>query len=150
MLTAPAKETTMARDKGFKKSMGDSDENQGDMEVSPFPPSEDQHGWAPDSGETGPELTQGGNRAFEGRDTQAASRSKGGAIYKPSKGAKYVGHSINAQGNKRALRLTEKGRIFQEEEGADRPVGTSTARFASGVNPLESITSEGHLPPTGH
>lgn len=141
----------MARDKGVKKSMGDSDENQGDMEVSPFPPNEHQHGWAPDSGETGPELTQGGNRAFEGRGTQRTSRSEG-AIYKPSKAAKYVGQSINAQGNTRAFRVKEAGRIFKEEEGADRPVGTSTARFASGVRPLESITSdpEKHLPPTGH
>ncbi len=142
----------MARDKGVKKSFGDSDENQGEMEVSPFPPSDRQHGWAPDSGETGPELTQGGNRSFEGRGTQRSSRSEGGAIYKPSKAAKHVGESINAQGNTRAFRAKEAGRVFKREEGADRPVGTSTARFASGVRPLESITSdpEQHLPATGH
>lgn len=142
----------MARDKGVKKSFGDSDENQGEMEISPFPPNDHQHGWAPDSGKTGPELTQGGNRAFDGRDTQRSSRSEGGAIYKPAKAAKLVGHSINAQGNTRALRTKEAGRIFKQEEGADRPVGTSTARFGSGVRPLESITSdpEKHMPVTGH
>jgi len=140
----------MARDKGFKKSFGETGDNQGEMEVAPFGPSDDEHGWAPDSGKTGPELTSGGNRSFEGRDTQAGSRSQGGAIYKPSKAAKYVGQSINAQGNTRAFRLKEKGRIFKKEEGADRPVGTSTARFASGVRPLESVTGdpELHMPPS--
>jgi hypothetical protein len=132
----------MARDKGFKKSLGNMQDDQGDREVAPFGQDEHSHGWAPDSDKTGPELTKGGNRAFEGRETQAASRSRGGAIYKPSKAAKYVGQSINAQGNERALRKREPGRIFHEEEGAERPVGTSTARFSSGVRPLESITGE--------
>ncbi len=132
----------MVRDKGAKKSFGNQQDNQGNMDVAPFGPSEDSHGWAPDSGSTGPELEKGGNRSFEGRPTQAASRSKGGAIYAPSKAAKYVGQSINAQGNERALGKREKGRRFHEEEGAERPVGTSTARFFSGVNPLDSVTGE--------
>jgi len=132
----------MVRDKGAKKSFGNMQDNQGNMDVAPFGPSEDSHGWAPDSGKTGPELEKGGNRSFENRDTQAASRSKGGAIYAPSKAAKYVGQSINAQGNEMALNKREKGRIFQKRQGANRPVGVSTARFYSGVNPLESITGE--------
>lgn len=129
------------RDKGFRKSFGDTTDNQGDLEVSPFPPEEGGHGYAPDSGKTGPALSSGGNRAFEAHPTQASSRSEGGAIYKPAKGAKYVGQSVNAQGNERALRTQEPGRVFKQEEGADRPVGVSTARFSSGVRPLESITS---------
>lgn len=132
----------MAGDKGARKSMGNMQDDQGDREVAPFGEDEHSHGWAPDSGQTGPELTRSGNRSFENRATQAASRSKGGAIYKPSRGAKYVGQSINAQGNERALGKVEPGRVFQEEEGAERPVGVSTARFFSGVRPLESITSE--------
>ena len=139
----------MARDKGFKKSVGDAADDQGNTEVSPFPPDEHQHGWAPDSGKTGPELTSGGNRAFEGRDTQPGSRSRGGAIYKPAKAAKYVGQSINAQGNERALRKTEPGRRWITIEGADRPAGSSTARFGTGVRPLEPINAEDHLPSTG-
>jgi hypothetical protein len=117
--------------------------------LSPFPPSDRDHGWAPDSGKTGSELESGGNRAFEGRGTQPGSRSQG-AIYKPSKAAKHVGQSLNAQGNTRALRMKEAGRVFKHREGADRPVGTSTARFASGVRPLESITGdpEQHMPPS--
>jgi hypothetical protein len=136
----------MARDKGFKKSVGDTGDNQGDLEVAPYPVDETAHGYAPDSGETGPELKSGGRLAFEAHDTQATSRSRGGAIYKPSRAAKYVGHSINAQGNERALRKTEPGREWIGLEGADRPAGTSSARFGSGVRPLEPITGEHDMP----
>lgn len=136
----------MVRDKGAKKATGIMGDNQGNMEVGQYPVDEDNHGYGPDSGKTGPELTQGGNRAFEGRDTQPTSRSRGGAIYKPSKGAKFVGQSINAQGNELALRKTEPGRKWVKIEGADRPAGTSTARFGSGVRPLEPINAEDHLP----
>jgi len=47
---------------------------------------------------------------------------------------------VNARGNERALQRREKGRVFEPEEGTDRPAGAATARMSSGVNPLESIT----------
>lgn len=72
------------------------------------------------------------------------SRCRGGAIYKPDKAAKYVGQSINAQGNERALRKTEPGRKWITIEGADRPAGTSTARFGSGIGRCSTLIVRRH------
>ena len=64
----------------------------------------------------------------------------------PDAGAKYVGESVNRQGNQQALRRTERGRTFEGRDEQGRPVGRSTARFATGVNPQESITGDLYLP----
>ena len=64
----------------------------------------------------------------------------------PEPGAKYVGVSVNRQGNKQALRRQERGRRYEGEDENGRPWGRSTARFASGVNPQESITGDLYLP----
>jgi hypothetical protein len=64
----------------------------------------------------------------------------------PEAGAKYVGESVNRQGNKQALRRTERGRQFAGHDKNGRPFGRSTARFASGVDPQESITGDLYLP----
>jgi hypothetical protein len=68
------------------------------------------------------------------------SQQRGRPVYAPTKGSQLVGASVNAQGNERALEHREKGRVFEREDGTDRPAGTATARMSSGVNPLESIT----------
>jgi len=47
---------------------------------------------------------------------------------------------VNAQGNEIALRKQEPGRVSEGERGKGRPQGRATARLATGVNPLESIT----------
>ena len=64
----------------------------------------------------------------------------------PDPATKYVGVSVNRQGNKQALRKVERGRRFKGQDENGRPVGYSTARYASGVNPQESITGDLYLP----
>ena len=64
----------------------------------------------------------------------------------PEEAAKRVGESVNRQGNKQALRRMERGRQFSGRDDTGRPWGRSTARFASGVNPQESITGDLYLP----
>jgi len=68
------------------------------------------------------------------------SQQRGRPVYAPTKGSQLVGESINAQGNEVALGKREPGRQFEQEQGADRPAGRSTARMSSGVNPLDSVT----------
>jgi hypothetical protein len=82
---------------------------------------------------------QAGDRAYEARKTQPGSRG-GRPVYAPTKGTRYVGISMTPQGNERALKRREAGRVFKGTKGADRPEGTSKARFVNGVNPQESIT----------
>jgi hypothetical protein len=65
----------------------------------------------------------------------------------PEPAARYVGESVNRQGNKQALRRMERGRLFVGRDDTGRPRGRSTARFSSGVNPQESITGDLYLPP---
>jgi hypothetical protein len=72
--------------------------------------------------------------------TPGKSAQRGRPVYAPTKGASLVGQSVNAQGNERALRRREPGRVFTEVRGSQRPAGRSCARFATGVNPLESVT----------
>jgi hypothetical protein len=67
-------------------------------------------------------------------------QQRGRPIYAPAKGAEHVGESINARGNELALRKREAGRVFDGKQGPDRPAGRSTARFVTGVNPLDSVT----------
>jgi hypothetical protein len=64
----------------------------------------------------------------------------------PEAATKYVGESVNRQGNKLALRRTERGRRFAGRDEQGRPFGRSTARFSSGVDPQESITGDLYLP----
>ena len=73
-------------------------------------------------------------------DGSPRSERRGRPVYAPAKGAQYVGASINTQGNLLALTRREPGRQFQAEPGVERPAGRSTARMASGVNPLDSVT----------
>ncbi|HEY3672379.1 MAG TPA: hypothetical protein VGN51_15700 [Acidimicrobiia bacterium] len=73
------------------------------------------------------------------------SQQRGRPVYAPTKGSALVGESVNAQGNEVALTKREQGRVFQGEQGADRPAGRSTARMSSGVNPLESVTGDTYL-----
>src|SRR5262249_34298542 len=68
------------------------------------------------------------------------SQQRGRPVFAPTKGAYLVGESVNTQGNEVALNKMEKGRVFVEEQGSDRPAGRASARMASGVNPLESVT----------
>jgi hypothetical protein len=72
--------------------------------------------------------------------TEGKSQLRGRPVYAPTPGSQLVGESINAQGNERALTHREQGRVFDEAQGSERPAGRATARMASGVNPLESVT----------
>ena len=72
--------------------------------------------------------------------TEWRSSRRGRPVYAPTKGAALVGDSVNAQGNEIALRKEEPGRIREGKGEAGRPRARATARFVSGVNPLESIT----------
>lgn len=67
-------------------------------------------------------------------------------IARPDKGAKYVGQSINAKGNERAFAHKEAGRVPEGRESAGRPVGSATARYATGIDPQESVTGSPYLP----
>lgn len=87
---------------------------------------------------------QGGDRAFEGQGTQGASR--GHAIVKPDPATRFVGQSVNQQGNTLALRKREPGRIWRKLQGADRPAAFSSARFVTGVNPEEPINDSPYWP----
>ena len=133
----------MADDKGFKKSFGDGTDNQGTERSGMVGP--DQHGTGPDVGPTSAEMKQAGDRAFEGRTTQPAARSQG-AIVKPDSATKHVGESINKQGNELAFHKKEPGRVLRKIKGAGRPAGMSSARYATGVNPQESITDGPYWP----
>jgi hypothetical protein len=102
------------------------------------------HGSAPDVGQAGAEARQGGDRAFEGRPTQPSSR--GDYVVKPDPATKWVGQSINQQGNTLALRKREPGRIWRRLRDSGRPIAYSSARFSTGVNPEDPINDTPYWP----
>ncbi|MEA2506847.1 MAG: hypothetical protein QOH48_1465 [Actinomycetota bacterium] len=92
---------------------------------------------------------QAGNKAFEANETQAASKSEGGAIVAPSEGVEDVGKSISKRGEDRADRRTEPGRVEEEDTESGRKIGKSTARMSTGVNPQEPRDSDSPGSPPG-
>jgi hypothetical protein len=104
-----------------------------------------EHGTAPDVGRASPAARQAGDRAFEARPTQGASRGR--PIVKPDKATAFVGQSINQQGNTLAFRRREPGRIWRKARGAaDRPAGMSNARYSTGVNPEDPVNDSPYWP----
>jgi hypothetical protein len=101
---------------------------------------ESGHGWAPDAPGSGPaseRAVEANRKAFEGRDTQDASR---GSQPNPALDAEGVGESTSRRGEDIANSSgTDEGREDLGTQGAsDRPVGTSTAAASTGVDPQES------------
>jgi hypothetical protein len=90
-----------------------------------------------DKGSAKETAKQAGDKAFEANETQAASKSEGGAIYAPQKGVEDVGESISKRGEDRADHTSEPGRVEEEEAGTGRKVGKSSARMSTSVNPQE-------------
>ncbi|MEA2510227.1 MAG: hypothetical protein QOG21_2309 [Actinomycetota bacterium] len=136
------------RDKGSQGSMGKQSADRGDSEVGRFE-GDDQHGSSPDVGSASETAKQAGDKAFEGNETQAGSKSEGGAIYAPSKGVEDVGESISKRGEDRADHTSEPGRVEEEEKGTGRKIGKSTARMSTGVNPLEPKDDDSPTLPPG-
>jgi hypothetical protein len=105
---------------------------------------EHQHGWAPDapgSGEAKERAVEGHQKAFEAHDTQEGSRGEGGQD--PSFPPEGVGESITRRGED--VIKEEGGEPGRHDLGTqgetERPVGTSTARASTGVDP-QDVTDE--------
>jgi hypothetical protein len=101
---------------------------------------EHQHGWAPDApgtGEAKHRVVQGHQRAFEGRDTQEASRGDGGQD--PDFPPQGVGDSVSRRGEDMVRdEGKEPGRHDTGAQGeSERPTGRSTARDATSVDPQD-------------
>jgi hypothetical protein len=124
------------RDKGSQGLSGKQSADRGESEVGRFE-GDDQHGYSPDVGSASDTAKRAGDKAFEGNETQAASKSEGGAIVSPSEGVEDVGESMSKRGEDRGDRRKEPGRVEEEERETGRKVGKSTARMSTGVNPQE-------------
>jgi hypothetical protein len=134
------------RDKGSQGLSGKQSADRGDSEVGRFE-GDDQHGSSPDVGGASETAKQAGDKAFEANETQAASKSEGGAIVSPSEGVEDVGESMSKRGEDRGDHTSEPGRVEEEEKETGRKVGKSTARMSTGVNPQEAQDSDSpHLP----
>lgn len=140
-------------DKGSQKARGVDDDDRGKTEVGQFE-GDDQHGFSPDVGKSSEEVKQAGQKAWEGHDTQDASKSEEGAIYAPEKSAEKVGESVTERAEDRAKKHKEPGRVMDEADtgekdsgGKARPAGKSDARMSTSVDPQDPIDEESpHLP----
>jgi hypothetical protein len=103
-----------------------------------------EHGTAPDVGRASPTAQQAGERASEGRPPPPSRR--GTFVVKPDRATRWVGQSINQQGNMLALKKNEPGRIWRRTRDSGRPVGYSSARFSTGVNPEDPINDSPYWP----
>jgi hypothetical protein len=114
--------------------MSDSERN-----FEPGTVDESQHGWAPDApGSTGAKdaAVEANRKAFEGRDTQPASRGDGDDD--PDSAPEGVGESTSRRGEDIGA-SSEAGRQDTGTRGrSDRPVGESTDRDRTGVDPDRS------------
>lgn len=144
-----AREPGRGEDKGVKKSLGDASDDQGESRLAGIA-GEGFHGTGPDVGTASDMSKQAGNRAFEARDTQEASRSSDYTV-NPVRGADKVGESITTQGNELSLSKTEPGRVYDESDrgAAGRPSGKSTPRMSTGVAPEREhpIAETAEMPP---
>jgi hypothetical protein len=114
------------------------DDTDRDAQFEPGTTDESQHGWAPDApgdGEAKARAAEADRKAFEGNDTQDASRGDAQLPDYPDG----VGESTT----RRAEDVTaeegkEPGRYDSGTQGqSERPYGGSTARDATGVDPQE-------------
>jgi hydrogenase nickel incorporation protein HypA/HybF len=95
------------------------------------------------------DVRKAAEKAFEGRETQDASKSEEGAVYAPEKGVEKVGESITEGGEERGAKHTEPGRVMDESDtgekdsaGHARPAGKSDARMSTSVDPQNPIEEE--------
>ncbi|MGA8113960.1 MAG: hypothetical protein WCA46_09890 [Actinocatenispora sp.] len=103
----------------------------------------DQHGWAEDApshGEAKERVKQAGRRAFEGRDTQDASRGDNAPPDFPDN----VGESMSRRGEDMVDHEgKERGRVDAGVKGESRrPVGKSTPANTTGVRPTGPTDDE--------
>jgi hypothetical protein len=102
---------------------------------------ENQHGWAPDPSSTGSSTAsewavEANRKAFESRDTQPASRGDGDAD--PDFPPEGVGETTSRRGEDVTGAGGEAGRYHTGTRGSsDRPVGESTGRDRTAVDPDE-------------
>lgn len=99
---------------------------------------EDQHGWAPDApgiGKAKERVVEGSKKAWEAHDTQEAARGAGGQDRDVTPDG--VGESKARRGEGMVEEEgKEPGRYDSGTQGkSSRPVGESTARDSTGVNP---------------
>jgi hypothetical protein len=140
--------TDESRDKGSQGASGKQSADRGEAEAGRFE-GDDQHGYSPDVGSANETAKQAGDKAFEANETQAGSKSEGGAIYAPSEGVEDVGESISKRGEDRGDHTHEPGRVEEEEKDTGRKIGKSTARMSTGVNPLEPKNDDSPTIPPG-
>lgn len=113
---------------------------------------EENHGWAPDHGPSGPEDKEAGRKAWEAHTTQDAAHGDGDASPDPDDPRLppvNAGQSTTARAEDIAERDgKEAGRQDTGTQGvSERPTGTSTARDVTSVNPQDPIDPES--PPQG-
>jgi hypothetical protein len=118
------------------------DETERDSAYEPGTVNENQHGWAPDApgdGEAADRAAEADHKAFQGNDTQAASRGDAQLPDSPEG----VGESTTRRGEDvTAEEGQEAGRYDSGTQGeSDRPYGGSTSRATTGVDPQEPIDS---------
>jgi hypothetical protein len=135
-------------DKGFQRSIGKQQVDRGEAEVGRFE-GDDQHGYSPDVGTASDTAKQAGDKAFEGNETQAASKSEGGAIVNPSEGVENVGESMSKRGEDRGDHTNEPGRVEEEVKETGRKVGKSTARMSTSINPQDAQDEDSPTLPAG-
>jgi hypothetical protein len=116
------------------------DDTDRDAQFQPGTADENQHGWAPDApgeGEAKARTVEANQKAFEGNDTQDASRGDAQLPDYPDG----VGESTTRRGEDVAAQEgQEPGRYDSGTQGqSERPYGGSTARDSSGVDPQEPI-----------
>jgi hypothetical protein len=114
------------------------DETKRDSAFEPGKTDESQHGWAPDApgdGEAKARAVEANQKAFQGNDTQAASRGDEQLPDYPEG----VGESTTRRGEDVAAEEgKEPGRYDSGTQGeSQRPHGGSTARASTGVDPQE-------------
>jgi hypothetical protein len=113
---------------------------------------EQSHGWAddaPGTGEAKERAVEGHKKAFEGNPTQ--EESTGAARQGPDLTPEGTGQSTTRRGEDVGTQEgKEPGRSDTGTQGeSQRPVGTSTARDSTGVNPQEPIDQESPTLPHG-
>jgi hypothetical protein len=136
------------RDKGEQGLRGKQSADRGESEVGRFEGG-DQHGYSPDVGTASDIAKQAGDKAFEANETQAASKSEGGAIVNPSEGVEDVGQSMSKRGEDRGDHTSEPGRVEEEETETGRKIGKSTARMSTSINPQDPQDEDSPTLPAG-
>lgn len=128
---------------GGRTSRGPATDSGGEQDPQTPWKGEDDHGWAPDApgeGEAKERAIAANKKAFEANETQDAATAPGGQYdADPDPAAEHVGESISRRGEDVVDEEgTDPGREDLGTKGkTERPVGTSTARASTGVDPQD-------------